>query len=129
MTAPRQWKILLIDDSEISLHFAEAALVRDGFEVRSTTSLDEFDTVVADWSPNLVLTDVNMPGMPGDELCKELKNRYETSAIPVVLFSSLDEAELAELARTCAADGYLCKRDGLDRLGAELRELCESLAW
>jgi len=75
------------------------------------------------------LTDVSMPGMTGDELCQALKNRYETSAIPVVLFSSLPEDELAELARRCAADGYLTKRDGLDRLPEELRELCDSIAW
>ena len=51
----RQWKILLIDDSEISLHFAETALTRDGFDARATTSLDELYKMLSNWSPDLIL--------------------------------------------------------------------------
>jgi PleD family two-component response regulator len=128
----RRWRILLIDDSEISLHFISSLLGRHGYDVRVSSTIDELgalDVLLRDWSPDLILTDVHMPGLSGAELCQRLKDRYETSEIPIVLFSSLSDAELEVLAHECAADAYLSKVNGLDRLPEELRALFETLVW
>ncbi len=127
--ASRAWKILLIDDSEISAEVVAAALTARGFDVRSTTNLDDFRSALADWTPEVILTDVDMPGVTGPELCQRLKRYYETSAIPIVLWSSLPAATLAELARTCEADGYLSKLDGAQGLPDQLDALCARLVW
>lgn len=58
----KAWRVLLIDDSEISLEIAKEALVKGGFDVRATTSLERFGEVLGSWSPEVILTDVNMPG-------------------------------------------------------------------
>lgn len=119
-------KVLLIDDSEISLHFATQVLVRAGYDVKTSTEVVEFQTALGDWRPDLILTDVSMPGMSGVELCRLLKSSYETAHVPVLLFSALSNEELEVLARECEADGYLSKVNGLDRLPQELELLIES---
>lgn len=125
----RSYRILLIDDSEISLNFAQAVLEKGGFEVRAIRDLGVLESGLGDWVPDLILTDVNMPGTTGDALCRSLKGHYDTAHVPVVLFSSLDSEELADLARDCAADAYLSKRDGLGDLCEQIGSLCRELLW
>ncbi|HEY0189709.1 MAG TPA: response regulator [Kofleriaceae bacterium] len=125
MTAAVQHKVLLIDDSEVSLHFVAGVLARAGYDVRTADDIDKLETVLGDWRPDVILTDVNMPGVTGPELCRMLKANYETAHVPVVLFSALPSEELEGLARDCEADGYLSKTSGLDRLPKELASLIE----
>jgi DNA-binding response OmpR family regulator len=122
-------RVLLIDDSEIALHFATQALVRAGYDVKSSTEVHEFRAALGDWRPDVILTDVSMPGMSGVELCRLLKSGYETAHVPVLLFSALSNEELEVLARECDADGYLSKVNGLDRLPQELELLVKSSAF
>jgi DNA-binding response OmpR family regulator len=122
-------KVLIIDDSDVQLYFEERALVRAGFEVRTANSLDGFEEIFRSWQPDIVLTDVQMPDIRGDELCKVLKQRMGVAQTPVVLISSLPHAELAILARRCQADGFLSKQAGLERLAEELETLWSSILW
>jgi CheY-like chemotaxis protein len=121
-----QHKVLLIDDSEISLHFVAGVLLRAGYEVRTADDVDKIEGVLGDWRPDIILTDVNMPGISGLELCRMLKSSYETAHVPVVLFSSVPQHELEGMARDCEADGYLSKASGLERLPRELALLIET---
>lgn len=121
-----QRKVLLIDDSEISLHLAAAALGRAGYDVKTSTDVQEVGPTLGSWRPDVILTDVSMPGVTGVELCRLLKSSYETAHVPVVLFSALPQDELEVLARECEADGFLSKNHGLDRLASELALLFET---
>lgn len=121
-----QHKVLLIDDSEISLHFVAGVLLRAGYEVRTADDVDKLEGVLGDWRPDIILTDVNMPNITGLELCRMLKSSYETAHVPVVLFSAVPQDELEDMARDCEADGFLSKANGLDRLPKELKLLIET---
>ena len=125
MTAT-QYKVLLIDDSEISLHFVAGVLQRAGYEVRTANDVEKLESVLGDWRPDIILTDVNMPGVSGLELCRMLKSNYETAHVPVVLYSAAPNHELEGMARDCEADGFLSKSNGLDRLPRELQLLIET---
>src|SRR5579859_1581469 len=103
----RKPKILLMDDSELTLEVTRAALEAEGFEVRAAQSLGTFNVILKTWSPTIVLTDVNMPGVSGPELCRWIKVRIETESVPVVLFSDMPEPRLAELAEEAGADAFL----------------------
>ena len=116
-------KILLIDDSEISLYFASSTLSKAGYDVRTSSDVHGVAASLGDWRPDVILTDVTMPQMSGVELCRLLKSSYETAHVPVLLFSALSNEELEVLARDCEADGYLSKANGLDRLPEELGRL------
>jgi CheY-like chemotaxis protein len=113
-------KVLLIDDSELSLHFAANVLVRAGYDVRTSTDVDGLGPTLGQWRPDVILTDVSMPGISGLELCRLLKSSYETAHVPVVLFSALSDQELEHVARECEADGFLSKSRGLDQLPHEV---------
>ena len=124
--AAATYKVLLIDDSEISLHFVAGVLQRAGYEVRTANDVDKLDSVLGDWRPDIILTDVNMPGVSGLELCRMLKSSYETAHVPVVLYSAAPNHELEGMARDCEADGFLSKSNGLDRLPKELAHMIET---
>jgi CheY-like chemotaxis protein len=121
-----QHKVLLIDDSEVSLHFVAGVLLRAGYEVRTADDVDKIEGVLGGWRPDIILTDVNMPNVTGIELCRMLKSNYETAHVPVVLFSAVPHDELEDMARDCEADGFLSKSNGLDRLPSELALLIET---
>ena len=122
-------RLLLIDDSEIALAYAESVLTDAGFEVRAVGSLRTFQTVLASWRPHLIVTDLYMPEMNGAELCQWLRREVATARIPIVLCSSAPDTELAQVARAVGADAYVSKVDGLDALPDRLNELCNEILW
>lgn len=122
-------RILIIDDSEITLQMEKAVLEARGYDVRATSTLMEFERVLAEFTPDLILTDIHMPEATGADICRTLKNEYKTQDIPIVLFSSLNDDELGKLADQVGADGFLSKAHGLDALGEKVDELVESILW
>ncbi len=122
-------RILIIDDSEITLQMEKAVLEARGYDVRATSTLMEFERVLAEFRPDLILTDIHMPEATGADICRTLKNEYKTQDIPIVLFSSLGDDELGALAEQVGADGFLSKAHGLDALGEKVDELVESILW
>ncbi len=122
-------RILIIDDSVITLQMEKSVLEARGYEVAATSTLMEFERVLADFKPDLILTDIHMPEATGADICRTLKNEYKTQDIPIVLFSSLNDEELEKLAEQVGADGFLSKAHGLDALGEKVDELVESILW
>lgn len=129
MAAEEKKKILLIDDSEITLQMEKAVLEARGYDVRATSSLIEFEQTIANWRPDLILTDIHMPEAKGTDICRTLKNEYGTQDIPIVLFSSLGDDDLGKLAEQVGADGYLSKQNGLEAMGDKIDELVQSILW
>jgi CheY-like chemotaxis protein len=121
-----QYRVLVVDDSEITLHFTADVLARAGYDVRTATDVHELGATLGDWRPDVILTDVNMPGVSGLELCRMLKSSYETAHVPVVLLSAFPSQTLEGMARDCEADGFLSKVNGLDRLPTDLAVLIAS---
>jgi DNA-binding response OmpR family regulator len=120
----RKRKVLILDDSELALGAMVIALEKGGYDVKTATSLPIVETILAAWSPDVVLTDVNMPGVEEAEICGWLKAQLRAAATPVVLYSGLPEEDLEPLARRVGADGYLTKAKGLRHLVHELGSLC-----
>lgn len=119
-------RVLVIDDSPITLKVVANALERAGYEVRTTSEIHTLRETFGSWRPELILTDVDMPDITGVELCRKLKASYDSAHVPVVLYSSRSEEMLAELARQCEADGFLSKARGVDALPTELAYLIET---
>lgn len=128
-TGVEKRRILLIDDSEITLQMEKAVLEERGYEVAGAATLMEFERLLGEFKPNLILTDIHMPEATGADICRTLKNEYNTQDIPIVLFSSLNDDELEKLAGQVGADGFLSKSHGLEALGEKVDELVESIIW
>jgi CheY-like chemotaxis protein len=115
-------KVLLVDDSQLSLDVATRTLEDAGYDVRATAEVNGLSAMFGSWLPDVILTDVNMPNISGPELCSALKSSYDTAHVPVVLFSALSSERLEALARECEADGFLSKGE-LQELPAALDHL------
>jgi len=122
-------RLVLLDDSLITLKIMGPVLVDAGFEVRAVSTLRQFVNVLMDWKPHLIVTDLYMPEMNGAELCSWLRAQIATAKTPIIICSSANNEELERIVREVGADGYVSKEAGPDALGARLHELCEEIVW
>lgn len=106
MTRPRV--VVLDDDAEI-LKLAGTLLERAGYEVAGYSGRFDRVNFVAGQAPDLVLIDVNMPAVGGDELFELLRDDPRLAGVPLVFLSSNDETELRRLVRHTGAAGYIPK--------------------
>ena len=129
MNEQSPYRIVMIDDSEVQLAVVTRVLESAGFEVRAVSSLRRFVNVVLDWKPNLIVTDLYMPEMSGEQLCAWLRQQVVTAKTPIIICSSADDAELERVARTVGADGYVSKSAGPEALPSKLHALCEEIVF
>ena len=124
-----QRRILLLDDSTITLEMERAVLEERGYQVATASNLLEFQAALDAFQPEIILTDLMMPDISGKDIVRVLKQDFHTERIPIVLFSSRPDDELAEVAEQAGADGFLSKSHGIDKLGDMVDELVESILW
>src|SRR5258706_4020733 len=120
-------RLVLIDDSELTLAVLTPILTEAGFEVRAVSSLRKFINAVLDWKPHLIVTDLYMPEMSGAELCSWLRAQIQTAKTPIIICSSAPNDELARVSKVVGADGYVSEHDGPEALGLRLHELREEI--
>ena len=87
-----QADILLVDDTPANLNVLSTILAQQGYKVRPANSGQVALMVAQHTSPDLILLDIQMPGMDGFEVCRRLKALEHTRDIPVIFISALDEA-------------------------------------
>lgn len=104
-------RVLVVDDSEPTVRLLKAELEAKGHEVMTANGADAATKIILKKKtrPDLVLLDVNMPGVNGEELCRFIKNNSLFSGIQVVFCSAAEDAELQRLVKSCGADGYVRK--------------------
>lgn len=104
-------RILVVDDDPLAADLVVAALARAGHIVHTHDSGFGLAMAIHRHRPALVLLDVCMPGLNGSQALKAARALDPSYGIdaPVVLYSGLPEAELAELARSVGACGYVRK--------------------
>ena len=122
-------RILLLDDSTITLEMEKDVLEERGHAVAVASNLLEFQALLEQFQPEVILTDLMMPDVSGKDIVRVLKQDFHTEKIPIILFSSRPDEELAPVAEAAGADGYLSKSHGIDRLGDLIDELVESIIW
>ena len=122
-------RILLLDDSTITLEMEKAVLEERGYKVAIASNLLEFQSQLDGFQPEIILTDLMMPDISGKDIVRVLKQDFHTERIPIVLLSSKPDEELAEIAEQAGADGYLSKSHGIEKLGDMVDELVDSIIW
>jgi CheY-like chemotaxis protein len=127
--APEKKRILLLDDSTITLEMEKAVLEERGYKVAIASNLLEFQTQLDQFQPEIILTDLMMPDISGKDIVRVLKQDFHTEKIPIILFSSKNDDELQEIAETAGADGFLSKSHGIDKLGDMVDEMVDSILW
>lgn len=88
---PARGDILVVDDTLVNLRILTEMLAAQGYKVRPVTNGQQALQAAAASPPDLVLLDINMPGMSGYEVCQQLKASPETHDVPVIFMSARDE--------------------------------------
>src|SRR5262245_18835006 len=116
-------KILCVEDNDDNLFMLHRRLGRAGYEVKVATN----GAVGVDWArtlqPDLIVMDLNLPGLDGWEATRRLKAQPETSHIPVVVLSANAGAKHRENAIAAGCDAYETKPTDFDRLLEVIRSL------
>jgi two-component system response regulator RegX3 len=101
-----QGKILVIEDERELADIVSLYLSRDGFETRAAESAEEGFALVEEWKPDLVILDINLPGMDGFEFLQKLR-RGSSTPVLIVSARSSDEDQINGLGS--GADEYISK--------------------
>jgi two-component system, OmpR family, response regulator len=115
--AKPEWlrKILVVDDSEFSREVTREMLEERGFEVVLLASTLGLSSTLSLEKPDLVLLDVEMPALPGDQAVA-VALRHALHRCPILLYSGRPPSELESLARSCGAQGFISKTSDADAL-------------
>lgn len=84
-------KILIVDDVEINRLVLEEIIRGMNYEAVSVESGEKAWELIQESRPQLLLTDISMPGMTGYELCRLVKGNQRTKDIPIVFISAFDD--------------------------------------
>jgi DNA-binding response OmpR family regulator len=115
-------RILVLDDSPITLEVTQIALEEEGFDVATATDLDGFEQRRAERAPDLILVDVQMPEAFGDDVATTLRGARGVRT-PIFLLSGLEDAELERRAAEAEVDGWISKNAGVDELVRRVRQI------
>ena len=109
-------RVLVVDDNRIILEATRLFLEGAGFKVAVQQSAFEMSAAILENRPDVILLDVHMPALTGDQAAEILKRYPFTRDIPVLLFSDLEENELVDLVRVTGAAGFVKKSAGQRRM-------------
>ncbi len=104
-------RVMVIDDDENHLIVTKELLVNEGYEVLTHQHGFGVTSAVTSLKPDLVLLDINMPGLSGDQLISILMDNGNTKHATIVFYSSNDVDSLRESVSKYGAKGYICKGD------------------
>jgi two-component system KDP operon response regulator KdpE len=111
-------RILVIDDEPPITRVLRAALTAQSFDVRTANDPEEGLRLFHEWLPDLVITDLMMPGISGVEVCRAIRS---TSATPIVVLSVRDHERSKVEALDAGADDYVTKPFNIQELLARVR--------
>ena len=117
--------ILIVEDNTALRVFLQQSLA-DTYETISAANGMQALQLIKEEQPDLILSDVMMPGMDGHELCRHVKNNVETSHIPFILLTALSDKEDILNGLECKADQYIVKPFDLTMLKANICNLLEN---
>ena len=112
-------RILVVEDDDALARLLELELGHRGLEVRRVADGREAGEAVAAFRPDLIVLDVLLPGMDGEQVLARL--RSDGSSIPVVMLTALDRPRLKVGALDAGADDYVTKPFDIDELVARMR--------
>jgi len=102
-------KILLVEDNPVNRRLAQFLLRSQGYEVReATTAQEAFDALKTE-RPDLIVMDIQLPGMDGLEVTRKIKEQQATANIPVVAVTSYAMKGDREKALAAGCAGYVTK--------------------
>ncbi len=123
--APLDREVLIVDDSDDFLTFM-SEMLGEHYHVRTAVNGKDALAKIAEHKPDIILSDVMMPEMDGNELCRAVKDDKSTATIPFVMLTARLSTEHKIEGFTSGADAYITKPFDLDLLNVRIDNLIRS---
>ena len=111
-------RVLVVDDETQITRVLRTALAAQRYDVRTANDPEEALRVFDEWKPDLLVTDLMMPGMTGIDLCRAVR---KTSRTPILVLSVRDHERSKVEALDAGADDYVTKPFGIQEFLARVR--------
>ena len=112
--------ILIVDDNASNTKLLAFLLTSKGYVVRTAANADEAVAVLQEFQPRLILMDLQLPGIDGLTLTRQIKADPRTRNIPIVAATAYAMKGDEEKARAAGCDGYITKPIDTRRLPQEI---------
>jgi|SRR5450432_2459863 len=114
--------VLIVDDNPLNLKLVRVLLVSEGYEARTACDAEEALAVMRNFRPRLILMDIQLPGMDGLALTRQLKADPTTRDIFVVALTAYAMKGDSERVLAAGCDGYIAKPIDTRALAARIGE-------
>jgi two-component system KDP operon response regulator KdpE len=111
-------RILVVDDEIQITRVLRASLSAQRYDVRTANDPEEALRIFEEWYPDLLITDLMMPGMTGIDLCRAIRRKSRT---PILVLSVRDQEHAKVEALDAGADDYVTKPFNIQELLARVR--------
>ncbi len=116
-------KVLVVEDEAPLSELLSYNLSAEGFAVRLAENGEEAEILVSEERPDLIVLDWMLPGVSGIELCRRLRSRPETRAIPILMLTARGEEGDRIRGLSTGADDYVVKPFSLPELMARIKAI------
>ena len=120
-------RLLIVEDNDELRNYLKTTL-SELYIVQTCENGKDALTIIKEYRPNLIISDIMMPIMRGDELCKIVKSNIETSHIPVILLTALNDEKSILEGITIGADEYIGKPFNIGILKATITNILTNRA-
>jgi two-component system phosphate regulon response regulator PhoB len=116
-------RILIVEDEEPLSVLLSYNLEKEGYSVETIARGDDADTRLRENVPDLAILDWMLPGLSGIELCRRLRARPESKALPIIMLTARGEESERIRGLATGADDYIVKPFSVPELVARVRAL------
>jgi diguanylate cyclase (GGDEF)-like protein len=119
-------KVLVVDDDPVMRMLEQETLVQFEFDVIEAQDGEGALELLAGRRPDLVLLDVDMPGIDGFEVCRRIRERWDATEVPVIMVTGMDDLDSINQAYESGANDFISKPINWPILGYRARYVLRS---
>jgi DNA-binding response OmpR family regulator len=116
-------RILVVDDEVSIRNLLSRVLTREGYDVVQATTGREGVETAARHQPDLIVLDLNLPDLYGEDVCQQIRQNPATENVPVLILTGKAAQGLSARCLNGGADDYLSKPFDIDEITAHIRAL------
>lgn len=116
-------RILVVDDDPAIVALLKGGLEHEGYEVSTASSDAEARNSLKKSNPDLILLDVNMPGMDGISLCRGIRNSDDLWNVPIIIITAYSDNKTFHDAMLFGATDFVTKPFDFESVKEKVRNL------
>lgn len=117
----KKLSVLVVDNDEDMLILVQHTLLKEGYDPIFSPNGRNIMAIIQERKPDIILLDINMDGLDGAELCRQIKSNPATAKVPIVMYSG--NTNIEAVTKECGANAFLTKPFQTDKLKRLLKDL------